>query len=48
MRKIFTAVFVILFGVVLLIGLSKSIPLTEYENKLDNEKSGSRYVAKNV
>ncbi len=48
MRKIFTAVFVILFGVVLLIGISDSISLTEYDNKLKTGSSGSRYVAKNV
>lgn len=47
MRKIFTAVFVILFGVVLLIGISDSISLTEYENELSTG-SGSKYIAKNL
>lgn len=48
MRKIFTALFVILFGVVLLIGLSDVISLTEYDDKLTTGSAGNRYIAKNV
>lgn len=45
MRKIFTAVFVVLFGVVLLLGISQSISLTEYENEL-SAGSGKMFIEK--
>ncbi|MDX1359593.1 MAG: Na(+)/H(+) antiporter subunit B [Clostridia bacterium] len=48
MRKIFTAVFVIIFGVVLLIGISDAISLTEYDNELRFGSAGNRYIKKNV
>lgn len=48
MRKIFTALFVILFGVVLLLGISRVMPLTEYNDDLNPMSAGSRYIAKNT
>ncbi|MCK5759037.1 MAG: Na(+)/H(+) antiporter subunit B [Clostridiales bacterium] len=48
MRKVFTAIFIVLFGVVLLLGIARSIPLTEYDKEIGPDKSGGRYIDKNV
>ncbi len=48
MKKVFTAALVILFGVVLLFGLSKSIDIAGYGDGLIPGKAADAYINKNV
>lgn len=48
MRKIFTALFVVLLGIALLVGVSRIIPLTEYNDALAPVSAGSHFIDKNV
>jgi len=48
MRKIFTALFVVFFGIVLLLGISRTIPLTKYEDKIVPTSAGGAFIEKKV